>query len=111
MGDLGRLQEHGRIRVDPARVLAVAQEAPQVLQALDRRECRVGPAVPKRAQRGDGELLQLADAVRLTEGEELAFEQLAAFLNRGLRQVARLRVFEVRLDRWPRREPSTLRPA
>lgn len=99
MRGLRRLQGHRRVCVNPARVLAESEEPPQVLQTLDRGQRRVRPAVAERAQRGHVELLEMGEALRAAERQQLALDQFAALLYRRAGEVPCDGILEVRLDR------------
>jgi len=99
MRDLRRLQRHGGVGVKPSGVLAEPKKAAEVFEALHRRERRVRPAVAERAECGDVEVLQQAEALVVTEGQELPLEQFSTLPDGGLSQVAGHGVVEVQLDR------------
>ena len=98
LSQLRWLQNHRWVRLHPSRVLAEAQKATQVFQALHSRQCGVAPAVSERAQGGNVQLFQKIKALGFAEGKQLAFQQFAALPDSGWRKVPRGRVFEVLLD-------------
>ena len=53
LAHLGRPQRQRGVRVNLGGFVAEAQERPQVLEALDRGQGRVGPRLPERPQRLD----------------------------------------------------------
>src|SRR5262249_26334789 len=85
--------------INPGRVLAESQKATEILKSLDSGEGGVAPAVAKRAQRCDVELLQQSDALVLAERDQFPFQQLPAFAKRGLRKMPCLRVLEIKIER------------
>ena len=87
------------IGVDPSRLQTESQESAEVLQPFYCGEWGVRPAVAKSPERVHVELLEKMEALCLAERQELALEELAAFPNRGLRQVPRDGVFEVSCHR------------
>ena len=92
---LGQFEDLRGVVLDPAGVQTEAQERTQVVQSLDRGQGGVRPAVAKRPQRRDVELLEMVQPVVLAEGQELALQQLASLLEGGLREMPRLGILEV----------------
>jgi hypothetical protein len=68
---------HGPAAGSPAGGVAESQEAPEVLEAFDRRQRRVRPPVAERAQGRDVELLEQGEARLAAERQQLALDQLA----------------------------------
>jgi hypothetical protein len=98
--NLRRLEHHGRIRVDPAGVVAPSK----ILETFRRRERRIAPRVPEASQRIDVELAEQMESLVSAERQECPFDQFASLANRCGGQVARSRIGEVLLDgfldRW-----------
>ena len=98
MRDLGRLQRGRGIPLDPAGLHTEAEERAEILQPLRRGQRGVLPPPAKLAEPFDRQVAQLPVAPVGAEREQLAFQELPPFLDRGRGQIPNGRLLEELLD-------------
>jgi hypothetical protein len=88
VGDLGGFERRRGVPLDPACLHTEPEERAEILQPFGGRQRRVFPGASELAQPLHGQIPQMAMPAMRAEGEELAFEEFSALLDRRGREIA-----------------------